>query len=134
MLHLRVITPKKITLEEDVESVTAPGADGEMTILSRHMNLFSMLTEGIVTIRKGKEEQELAIGAGYLETDGKDLNILVARAYGQGEVDQHLTEKAIQEAKSILARSKDQKERLDATMLLRRSTVDLKLLRKRKRV
>ncbi|MBI1863153.1 F0F1 ATP synthase subunit epsilon, partial [Candidatus Microgenomates bacterium] len=56
MLHLRVITPKKVVLDEEVASVTAPGAEGEMTILPRHSHLFSQLKEGIVTIRRKNGE------------------------------------------------------------------------------
>ncbi len=134
MLHVRVITPKKIIKELDATSVTAPGAEGEMTILPHHSNLFSMLQDGLITLRDGKKEETFAIGAGYLETNGKELNILVSRAVGQDELDQKETERAFEQAKQLLAKAKDQKERLDATMLLRRSTVDLKLLRKRRRI
>ena len=43
MLHLKIITPKKVVLEHEVRSVTAPGADGEFTVLPRHTKLFSLL-------------------------------------------------------------------------------------------
>ena len=69
----------------------------------------------------------------FRSTDGSKLRILVSRAYGQDEIDEKLTDKALNEAKAILAKSKDVNERRDATALLRRSTVDLKLLKRRKR-
>ena len=132
-LHLRIITPNKIVRDEEIMSVTIDTADGQITVLPRHTNLFSLLVEGVVTIRKEKnEEDHLAIGGGYLETDGRHLNILVSRAYGQGEVDQQLTQKAMDEAKKILTTSKNDQERHEATLLLRRSLVDLKLLKKRR--
>lgn len=133
VLHLRVITPSKIVLEEDISSITAPSVEGEITILPRHTRLFSLLKEGVVTIRKKNDEELLSIGGGYLQTNGSEVNVLVSRAYGQTEIDQKLTEKALEDAKKILEKSKDQKEREDAAMLLRRSIVDLKLLRKRKK-
>ncbi len=133
MLHLSVITPKKIVLEEDVDQVTAPSAEGEITVLPRHSNLFSLLKEGIITIKTKQKEESIAIGAGYLQTDGTKIRILVSRAYGQDEIDEKLTEKALAEARAILAKSKDTNERRDATALLRRSTIDLKLLKRRRR-
>ena len=132
MLHVRVITPKKVIREIDAESVTAPGSEGEMTILTHHSNLFSMLQDGIITIRTKSGEEHFAIGSGYLETNGEDLNILVSRAHGQDELDQKEIEKAVEQAKQALAKAKDHKERVDATMLLRRTIVDSKLLKKRR--
>lgn len=133
-LHLRIITPKKIIVDEQIQSATVTTADGEITVLPRHSNLFSLLVEGVVTIKKEKnDEDHLSIGGGYLETDGKHLNILVSRAYGQDEVDAQMTQKALEQAKKILSTSKDDAERHQATLLLRRSLVDLKLLTKRKR-
>jgi len=131
-LHLRVITPKKIVLEEDVQSVSVPSSDGELTILPRHTNLFSLLLEGIVKIRTEKKEDFLAIGGGYLETDGKEINILVARAYGQDEIDEGLTKKAMEQAKIILTQAKDNQQLVEAASLLRRSLIDMKLIKKRK--
>ena len=131
-LHLKIITPQKVALEEDVLSVTAPSASGEVTILPKHMNLFSLLQEGIVTIRKQSQEDHLAIGGGYLETDGEELNILVSRAYGQGEIDTKETERAIEEANKILSQSKDESQKQEAISMLRRSAIDIKLLKRRK--
>ncbi len=133
MLHLRVITPKRIVLEQDVDSLTIPTAEGEITVLPQHTHLFSMLKEGIITIRSKKDEDYLAIGAGYMETDGKDINLLVSRAYGQDEIDDKITAEAIKTAQTALSRASDHKERMDATMLLRRSTIDDKLLKLKKR-
>lgn len=134
VLQLKIITPKKIILEEEVFSVTVPTASGEITILPHHANLFSLLVEGIIKIRKRNEEDYLAIGGGYLETDGQQLHILVSKAYRQDEINQELIQKGIEEAKRILAKSKDQKEKIEAASLLRRSLIDMKLIKKRKKI
>lgn len=132
MLHLKIITPRKIVLEEEVDSITAPSANGEITILPHHSNLFSLLVEGIIKIRKDKSEDFLAIGAGYLQTDGEKITVLVSRAYGQDEIDNELTEKALNDAKKILEKPIDKKQRDEASQILRRSIIDMKLLKKRK--
>ncbi len=129
--HLKIITPEKIALEREADSVTVPSAEGEITILARHTNLFSLLNEGIVKIKKDLQEDFLAIGGGYVETNGEEVNILVSRAYHQDEIDKELSEKAVEEAKKILTSSADLKERQEAGAILRRSLVALKLLKKR---
>lgn len=133
MILLRIITPKKIVLEDEVDSVTAPASDGEITVLPRHTNLFTLLKDGVVMIKKGGKEDYLAIGGGFLETDGTEINLLVSRAQGQDEIDEKLTEKAIKDAEKLASEAKSEEERHEATTLLRHSIVDLKLLRRHKR-
>lgn len=131
-LRLKVITPRKVVIDETINSVSVPTEDGEITVLPHHAKLFSLLVEGIVKIRKSGSENDLAIGGGYIETDGETVKVLVSRAYGQGEIDQDLTNKAIEKAKQILSQSKDEKERAEAMTILRRSVIDSKLLKRRK--
>ena len=131
-IRLKVITPRKIVIDRQVNSVTVPTADGEITILPHHVHLFSLLIEGIVKIKDAGNEDDLAIGGGYLETNGETVTILVSRAYGQEEIDRDLTDKAVEEAKNILSKSTDEKERNEAMSILRRSVVDSKLMKRRK--
>jgi len=131
-IHLKVITPRKVVIDRLVNSVSVPTADGEITILPHHTHLFSLLIEGIVKIKKDDNEDALAIGGGYLETNGETVTVLVSRAYGQGEVDRDLTDKAVEEAKHILSKSTDEKERAEAMTIIRRSVIDSKLIKKRK--
>lgn len=135
MLHLKIITPQKIAIEEDVLAVTAPSVQGEITILAHHVNLFTLLTEGIIKIKQSSlAKKYLAIGGGYLETDGEEINVLVSRAYGQDEIDEDQTKRAIEEAEKIISLSKDESQRKEAISFLRRSTIDMKLLKRRKHV
>lgn len=131
-LHLRVITPVKVVIEAEVNSVTVPAAEGEITILPHHINLFSLLVAGIIKIKKNSQEDYYAIGGGYLETDGEELNILVSRAYGQDQIDEKDTQRAFEQAKKTLSESKDKVMIAEAKSLLRRSLLDMKLVRKRK--
>jgi F-type H+-transporting ATPase subunit epsilon len=133
MIKLRIITPKQVVLEGEIQSITVPSVEGEITILPKHVNLFSMLNEGVVKIKYEKKEDYLAIGGGYVETNGEYVNLLVSRAYGQDVVNQATTEKAIKQAQEMLQKAKTDEERIEAGTLLRRSVVDMKLLKKRKR-
>lgn len=133
MIHLKVITPKKLVYDEEVLSVVVPTAAGEITVLPKHADLLSLLKEGVITIKKEKEEEYLSIGGGYLETDGKTVHILVSRAYGQDEINEARTNEAMQRAQKILADTKDKQERDEALRSMRRSLVDMKLLGKIRR-
>lgn len=133
MLHLKVISPAKVVLEEDVEWVTAPSAEGEITILPKHERIFALLQDGIIKIKSKDKEEYMAVGGGYVETDGKEVHILVSRAHKQDEIDEVLTQAALDEARLLLKNAKDTTQRLEAAAVLRRSIIDLKLLRRRRK-
>ena len=132
-MKLRIITPKKVVLEEEIESITVPSVDGEITILPHHVSLFSLLNEGVVKIQYDVKEDYLAIGGGYLETNGEYVNLLVSKAYDQEVINQTATENAIKHAQELLERAKSPQERIEASTLLRHSLVDMKLIKKRRR-
>lgn len=132
--EIKVITPAKIVIQEPVISVTAPSVEGELTVLPRHEHFFTLLKEGIVTIRReGKEDELLAIGGGYLETDGKQITVLVSEAYGQDDIDEAQAQKALEDAKKLIANTKDHQEREQAYAAMRRSEIGLSLLSKRRK-
>ena len=138
-IHLKIITPQKVALEDEISSLSVPTSQGEITVLPHHINLFTLLVEGIIKIKIGSnkningEEKYLAIGGGYLETDGEDVNVLVSRAYGQDEIDSEQTQKAIEDAKKILVKAADEKQRQQAISTIRRSVIDMKLIKRRKK-
>lgn len=132
-LRLKILTPTKVVKDEDVSSVTVPSAEGEITILPHHTNLFSYLKEGILKIKTSEGEDFYSIGGGLLETDGQELNILVSRVFGQDEINEKLTHEAIRKAETVIKETKDKMELAQAQALLRRSLIDMKLIKKRRK-
>lgn len=132
ILKLKIITPKKLVKEEEAESISVPTASGEITILPHHANLFSLMVEGIVKVKKKEREEFLSVGGGYVQTDGEKVVILVSRAYGQDQIDENMINKAVEDAKKILKTSIDEKEKMEAMATLRRAVVDSKLLKRKK--
>ena len=132
-LNVKIITPQKIAYESETDMVTAPALDGEITILPSHTSYFSPLEEGIIELKSDKNEFFFAIGGGYIQTDGKIVTILVSRAKGQDEIDEHEITAARGRADKMIATAKTDEVRKEAIELLRRSTIDLKLLSKIKR-
>jgi F-type H+-transporting ATPase subunit epsilon len=60
------------------ESVSVPGADGQLEILAGHVPLISQLKEGDVIITKeGGTHEKLPIAGGVLEVKEKEVVLLV---------------------------------------------------------
>ena len=61
-LSLEVVTPFRTVLNEDVDSVTLPGSEGEMGILPEHVPLLTTLDAGIMSYVNGKgKTQAIAV-------------------------------------------------------------------------
>lgn len=133
LFKLRIVTPKKVVRELEIESLTVPSITGELTILHNHVPLMTLLKEGLCKIRVDKKEEDLAIGGGYLEITGKEVNLLVSVAYGHDELDEKLVRQAQDKAQTILSTAKTDEERQEAMALFRRSTIDLKLLQRHRK-
>lgn len=55
-MKLKIITPQKLILDQEVDSVTLPGVEGEMTILPLHAAMIAMLQKGKLRYRLGEKE------------------------------------------------------------------------------
>jgi len=65
--RLEVISPERVALETDVESLTVPGDQGYLGVLSNHAPMVVTLRPGVVTARHGDERRRMAVTGGFLE-------------------------------------------------------------------
>ncbi len=66
-LHLKVISPAALLVDEDVQEVSLPSLEGYLGILPGHRPLFVALGRGRVTYKRSGQQEELEILGGYAE-------------------------------------------------------------------
>jgi F-type H+-transporting ATPase subunit epsilon len=66
-IHLKVVTPRRLLVEEDVDAVSLPSLEGEIGVLPGHRPLFVGISRGKLTYRAGRDEQSIAIQGGYAQ-------------------------------------------------------------------
>lgn len=131
-MKLQIISPFKVESEAQITSISLPTRLGVVTILPYHQNMLTELVEGIVSYAEKDNNVDIAIGGGFAQTDGSTVKLLVSKAFGQGEIDSKNVDEAIARAKKILSETPDSKLRAEANVLLRRSIIESKLIKKRK--
>lgn len=81
-LHLKIVTPEEIVLDESVEQVTLPTTEGEITILPDHVPLVAGLKSGDIVALSGGEHVPMAVAGGFVEVkqdaDGGTLVAVLA--------------------------------------------------------
>ncbi len=87
MLNLEIVTPEKKVVDETVDSVRIPTANGEIGILPNHAPLISILKPGILRFLKGTSTMELVISGGFIEVNANKVSILADIAESSDEVD-----------------------------------------------
>ncbi|PIR75976.1 MAG: ATP synthase F1 subunit epsilon [Candidatus Magasanikbacteria bacterium CG10_big_fil_rev_8_21_14_0_10_42_10] len=67
MITFKIVTPNGVTYEDDIEKVTIPTGDGEITVLEGHVPLVSTLSAGEILVHKNGQIVHLAVSTGILE-------------------------------------------------------------------
>jgi F-type H+-transporting ATPase subunit epsilon len=132
-LQVEIVTGERIVFhEQDVDMVVAPGADGVLGILPRHAALFALLAAGEMVVRKGTDEQHLAVFGGFLEVVNNRVLILADTAERIEEIDLDRAEQARERAERALAEASSAMEIETALASLRRARVRSNIVRRRR--
>ena len=129
---LEIITPERLAYKDEVDMVTAPTARGIIGVLAHHVPLFTRLLDGEVKITKGGEEFFLAIGGGFMEVTKDRVSILVTRAVHARELNEAEIKKAESRARDAISRGVKGVELQEAQSLLRRTLLEMKVIRKKR--
>ena len=133
-LTLQIITPERIVFEEEnVESLTVPGADGELTILPQHAALMTALKPGPVVMRRGGEEIDLALSGGFMDVRDDKIILLADTAERSDEIDQARAEEARQRAQELIAGHGTDVDFARAFAALERAQARLRVSERRRR-
>lgn len=78
--QLRVATPEKLVVDEEVTTAELPGKDGYMGILAGHAPLLSALGQGNLTYSSGGGTSVLKIDGGFVEVFDNTVSVLADNA------------------------------------------------------
>lgn len=98
-LQLKIVTPEKLIFEEEVESVTIPTTEGEITILPDHIPLIATLASGNIIANSNGEEIPMAVVGGFVEVRKDDIKTIVAILADFAEHVKDISDEEIQKAK-----------------------------------
>jgi F-type H+-transporting ATPase subunit epsilon len=105
-IKFKIVTPEKTVYEAEIDQVTLPVVDGEVTILPGHRSYIAALKAGEIRFKIKGEESELATSGGFIEFANNKLTVLADTAEYAGEIDLARAQEARKKAEEL----KDQKE------------------------
>jgi F-type H+-transporting ATPase subunit epsilon len=131
-LRLELVTAERIVLQEDVDMVIAPAADGQVGILPHHAPFLTTLRPGDLRVRRGGSEQELVVTGGFMEVLNGKVTILADAAERVEEIDLARAEEARRRAADALANRQAGVDTASAELAMRRAVVRLSVARRRR--
>ena len=110
-IKFKIVTPERTVYEAEIDQVTLPTQEGEITVLANHIPLISVLAPGELVARKNGEEIAMAVSGGMIEVRKNEITILADTAERAEEIDVKRAEEARERAEKL----KDEKIRMDET-------------------
>jgi F-type H+-transporting ATPase subunit epsilon len=132
-VKLDIVTAERVVFSDEVETILAPGIDGELGILPSHAPLMTMLVPGELLVKRSGEEFSLAISGGFLEIRPDRVIVLADTAERAEEIDAARAEEAKRRAQEQLNQPLAEGDAARIEASLRRSLVRLRVAEKRRK-
>ena len=101
--NLKIATPERIVLQEQVDQVSIPTTTGEITVLPNHLPLITQISSGdIVAIIDG-EHVPMAVVGGVAHVTGDAVVVLADFADHVSDLSDDLIQKAKQRAQELMS-------------------------------
>ncbi|MEO0156144.1 MAG: F0F1 ATP synthase subunit epsilon [candidate division WOR-3 bacterium] len=133
--RLEIVTPERLVYSEDVDVLTVPTVQGEISILAKHVPLVSIISPGEIKIKKDNETEFMAITGGFVQVLPHKVIILADAAERAEEIDLERAMKARERAQKLMEEKRGDKiTHAEAMAAFQRALVRIKVgQRKRKK-
>lgn len=126
-MKLKIVTPERIVVEDEVDAVYCKTTDGMVGILPHHVPLVTPLDIGVMSYVKNGQKLPLAVMGGLLNTDGKTVTVLSDAAELSNEIDLVRAQQAKARAEAELHKHNDRVDMAVTQQALARALVRLSL-------
>jgi F-type H+-transporting ATPase subunit epsilon len=131
MIQLTIVTPDRALVNEQVDEIQIPGAEGYLGVLPGHAPLFTELKVGELSYRKGNSWTSLAVAWGFAEVLPDQVRVLAETAERAQEIDLERAMKAKERAEQRLTRGGDDVDYDRARIALQRALIRIQVAQKR---
>lgn len=133
---LKVITPNKTVLQEEIEELTVNTISGQIGILPHHMPLVTSIQPGEMTLKIKGKTQHYAITGGFLEVSKEGITILADYAIHSDQIEVDKAMEAKKRAEEILRKTEEgisERDFAEAQSELRRAVLELHVANRRRK-
>ena len=131
-MRLEIVTAERPIFDGEVDSVVAPGGEGELGVLPHHATLMTTLQPGELRYTVAGDETYLAVTGGFMEVRGDHVVVLADAAEHVEQIDQARAEEAVHRAQERIASRDEDLDLERALRSLRRAQIRVAATRRRR--
>ena len=135
-LTVEIVTAERQVVTDQADMVIAPTTQGTIGILPRHAPLVTSLIPGVLVLKKGNIEEELAVSGGFLQVSQNRVLVLADTAERAEEIDEQRATEARAKAEAALKEALSRPGSVQseaARIALYRSLARLNVVQRRRR-
>lgn len=84
-LNLKIVSPRRVEFQGEVENVFVPGIMGQFEILTGHAAIISLLTKGDVIYTDADGRHSIGVAGGFVEVKKNQVSLCVELKEEQSE-------------------------------------------------
>ncbi|MBC8465091.1 MAG: ATP synthase F1 subunit epsilon [Parcubacteria group bacterium] len=127
-----IVTPERVVSKETIASLTLPTVAGELTVLTGHVPMVTVLSTGVIETEKEDGTRDImAVSGGFVEVMHEKTVILADTAERAEEIDEERLSRAKEEARKIMEdRRVDRTQFTNAAARLKRELARTKAIKR----
>jgi F-type H+-transporting ATPase subunit epsilon len=108
-MNFELVSPERLLLSTEVDSVVIPGAEGDFGVLPGHSRLISTIRPGVITVfQGGRAADRIFVEGGFAEVTPVGCTVLAEHATPVADISREQATQAVQDAKEDIEDSKDE--------------------------
>ncbi|HSX40322.1 MAG TPA: ATP synthase F1 subunit epsilon [Candidatus Saccharimonadales bacterium] len=131
--HLDIITPEKNVFSSEVEELTVPTVNGQISILPHHVALLTQVVSGEMIIKQKDKAEPFAITGGFLEVADNKVSVLADFAIHAEDISVAKAEEAKKRAEHLMSDKTSEQDLRMAQAELQKAILQLHIAHKHKR-
>ncbi|HHG90761.1 MAG TPA: F0F1 ATP synthase subunit epsilon [Devosia sp.] len=106
-IKIEIVSPEKLVLSEEAQSVSVPGQEGYFTVMGEHAPLMSILKPGFISVTGAAGRQTYYVQGGFADVSPDGVTILAEHAKTGADFDKSEIEAAITMAQEELSKAEE---------------------------
>ena len=117
-IKIEIVSPERLVLSEQAQSVSVPGAEGYFTVMGEHAPVMSILKPGFVSIVTDAGLHTVYVRGGFVEVNNSGVTVLAEDARPIAEFDRAEIGEAIATAQQTLTDASTHEDRDAAQVII----------------
>lgn len=106
-LNFELVSPAKLLLSEEVDTVVVPGSEGDFGVFINHAPMMTTLRVGFLEVVNGTETTRFFVKGGFAEVGDKGLSVLAEQSVNVADLTAELVDTEIKNVETALENASD---------------------------